>query len=118
MDRPIVRCFLLCVALVVVPADRASAVSISGGPSLLGQDPSSQSCYFSTAHAVKPAANGMSVDMKAFIYKKVRSSTSGCSFAAAGKAFSSAESFVRAILYRTSDLTICTATSYGSTPSG
>jgi hypothetical protein len=72
-------------------------------------------CYYARAEAVRPAANGMQVDMKAFIYKKQR--TTGCSSALPGNAFYNGESEVQAVLYRASDMVVCASTGRVRTPS-
>jgi len=73
-------------------------------------------CYYAQGKAVVPAANGMQVDIKAYVYKKVRLST-GCSSTYAGSLFYTGESEVQAVLYRSGDMVVCASTGRVRTPS-
>jgi hypothetical protein len=72
-------------------------------------------CYFGRSMAVTPASNGMQVDLKAYIYKKSRASVCSVSYPAAN--FYSGEANVQAVLYRASDMAVCTSTGRVTTPS-
>jgi len=72
-------------------------------------------CYYAQGKAVVPAANGMQVDIKAFVYKKVR--PGACSSTYAGSLFYAGESEVQAVLYRSSDMVVCASTGRVQTPS-
>ncbi|MEI8238871.1 MAG: hypothetical protein WCI22_05580 [Actinomycetota bacterium] len=72
-------------------------------------------CYYARAEAVRPASNGMQVDIKAFVYKKQR--TTACSSTFPGSNFYNGESEVQAVLYRASDMVVCATTGRVRTPS-
>jgi hypothetical protein len=72
-------------------------------------------CYFGRAQAQVPAANGMQVDLKAYVYKKSRSSV--CSVSYPSVSFYAGEAEVQAVLYRASDMAVCTSTGRVATPS-
>jgi hypothetical protein len=72
-------------------------------------------CYWAQAKAVVPAANGAQVDIKAYVYKKQR--TTVCNVAYPGVNFYAGEAEVQAILYRASDMAVCASTGRVRTPS-
>ena len=73
-------------------------------------------CYFGRSIANVPASNGMQVDLKAYVYKKTRATSCSVSYPAAN--FYSGEAEVQAVLYRASDMAVCTSTGRVATPSG
>jgi hypothetical protein len=83
---------------------------------LIGQGISSDACYYGRTYSLIPAANGSQVDFKGYTYKYDRNL--GCSTGYAPKAFYNGENSVRAVLYRASDLTICSNTSWTATVTG
>lgn len=102
--------------VVVVFGLIAASCSTDSGRVVIGQGISADACYYGRADNIIPAANGSAIDVKGFVYKYDRNY--GCSTGYAAKVFYYAEASVRAVLYRASDLAICSSTGWTATRNG
>jgi hypothetical protein len=106
-DRAIYLLAALLMATIAGPST-VYAGSFDTGYQYLGGGITPNACYFGRAQSVVPAADGMQVDIKAWLRKKVR--VNGCSLSFADTTFFNQEGSVTAILWRASDFTLCTTT--------
>jgi hypothetical protein len=96
----------------------AAATNYWGTP-ITWENVPQQNCYYGYAMGRVPGnANNDDLDYNAYIYKRKRSSTTGCSLNNEPKYFYSNEAYIQPILLRTSDVAICAGISPYLVPGG